>query len=58
MTFQKLTPLRVPKFLLERVDNTEKRGDDIFFITLQMNYIYGMCVGKLNFPLLCFSLLS
>ena len=48
-----------PPFLLERGDNPEKTGWCIngglpFFIILQFNYIYCMCVGKVKFPLLRF----
>ena len=45
-----------PNFLLDReitlkrVVNVEMRDWD-FFITLQFNYIYCMCVGKVKFPL-------
>ena len=42
-----------PPFLLERGDNPEN-DRLMFFIILQFNYIYCMCVGKVKFPLLRF----
>ena len=60
-TFQKLSDLRDgPKFLLERRITQRRGGVNVemgvasCFITLQFNYIYCMCVGKVSFPLLRF----
>ena len=54
MTFQKLSPLRVPKFLLERVDNTEKRGNDIFFIYFTNELHLRYVCGKIKFSFIMF----
>ena len=48
-------------FLIEMGDKPEKGGVDVemgggatFFITLQFNHIYFVCVGKVRFLLLLF----
>ena len=51
------------QFFARKGDKPEKGGVDVeteglplFFVTLQFNHIYSVCVGKVKFPLLlCFS---
>ena len=62
-TFQKSSHLegyKISIFLLERGNKAEKGwgggggGGSLFFITLQFNHIYCVCVGKARFLLLLF----